>query len=96
MSSSSLFESDLLLTGSLLSLPRLGDADDDVRSVSAACLLPVATYLATRLPEELARVVAVLWDALSEGGDELGSSTGGVMDLLGEFSPLSHPRLLWI
>ena len=55
-----------------------------MRSVSAACLLPVATYLATRLPDELARVVSVLWEALSEGGDELGSSTGGVMDLLGQ------------
>lgn len=67
----------------------LSDADDDVRSVSAACLLPIANRLVTKLSTpEVQVLLHVLWDCLSEGGDELGSSTGVVMDLLGEYSPL--------
>lgn len=63
---------------------RLGDADDDVRTVAASALIPIAETLASQLPtEELARLLQSLWDCLAEGGDELGSSTGAVMDLLG-------------
>ncbi|KAI1784054.1 SNF2 chromatin remodeling protein [Ganoderma leucocontextum] len=62
----------------------LGDRDDDVRSVAASCLLPVAAYLVERLPEELGRVLAVLWSCLSDMKDDLSSSVGGVMDLLGQ------------
>ena len=61
----------------------LGDRDDDVRSVAASCLLPVAAYLVERLPEELSRVLAVLWSCLSDMKDDLSSSVGAVMDLLG-------------
>ncbi|ADV22686.1 Helicase, putative [Cryptococcus gattii WM276] len=62
----------------------LGDADDDVRTVAASALIPIAETLASQLPtEELARLLQSLWDCLAEGGDELGSSTGAVMDLLG-------------
>ena len=63
---------------------RLGDRDDDVRSVAASCLLPVASYLVERLPEELSRVLAVLWSCLSDMKDDLSSSVGAVMDLLGK------------
>lgn len=62
---------------------RLGDRDDDVRSVAASCLLPVAAYLVEELPEELSRVLAVLWSCLSDMKDDLSSSVGAVMDLLG-------------
>ena len=62
----------------------LGDRDDDVRSVAASCLLPVAAHLVTRLPEELGRVLAVLWSCLSDMKDDLSSSVGAVMDLLGK------------
>jgi hypothetical protein len=69
----------------------LSDSDDDVRSVSAACLLPIAGHLVTKLPKhEVQILLHVLWDCLSEGGDELGSSTGVVMDLLGGFSTLNY------
>ncbi|OWZ77626.1 TATA-binding protein-associated factor [Cryptococcus neoformans Bt85] len=62
----------------------LGDADDDVRTVAASALTPIAETLASQLPtEELAKLLQSLWDCLAEGGDELGSSTGAVMDLLG-------------
>ncbi|TFY59920.1 hypothetical protein EVJ58_g5470 [Rhodofomes roseus] len=62
----------------------LGDRDDDVRSVAASCLLPVAAHLVDRLPEELPRVLAVLWSCLSDMKDDLSSSVGAVMDLLGK------------
>jgi|ERR1700722_6136346 len=61
----------------------LGDRDDDVRSVAASCLLPVATHLVQQLPESLDRVLTVLWNCLSEMKDDLSSSVGAVMDLLG-------------
>ncbi|KZT70176.1 SNF2 superfamily chromatin remodeling protein [Daedalea quercina L-15889] len=62
----------------------LGDRDDDVRSVAASCLSPVAAHLVDRLPEELPRVLAVLWSCLSDMKDDLSSSVGAVMDLLGK------------
>lgn len=63
---------------------RLGDQDDDVRSVAAACLTPIAQQIVERLPEELSAVMAVLWSCLADMKDDLGSSVGAVMDLLGE------------
>lgn len=59
----------------------LRDADDDVRTVAASTLLPITKAL-TQL-EELGSIVDTLWGCLGEGTDELGSSTGAVMDLLG-------------
>lgn len=67
-------------------LRRLGDRDDDVRSVAASCLLPVAGHLVTQLPEELSRVLAVLWSCLRDMRDDLSSSVGAVMELLGRES----------
>jgi TATA-binding protein-associated factor len=54
-----------------------------VRSVAASCLLPVAGHLVTQLPEELSRVLAVLWSCLRDMRDDLSSSVGAVMELLG-------------
>lgn len=62
---------------------RLGDRDDDVRAVAATCLLPVASHLVERLPDSLDRVLAVLWTCLRDMKDDLSSSVGAVMDLLG-------------
>ncbi|KAH8102965.1 SNF2 chromatin remodeling protein [Cristinia sonorae] len=62
----------------------LGDRDDDVRSVAATCLLPIAEHLVEQLPDELSRVLAVLWSCLSDMKDDLSSSVGAVMDLLGK------------
>ncbi|CCM05038.1 uncharacterized protein FIBRA_07240 [Fibroporia radiculosa] len=72
----------------------LGDRDDDVRSVAASCLLPVAAHLVERLPEELSRVLAVLWSCLSDMKDDLSSSVGAVMDLLGKL--VTHDRVIAI
>lgn len=61
------------------------DVDDDVRTVAASALLPITGTLSTALAhDELCSVVDTLWDCLGEGGDDLGSSTGAVMDLLGK------------
>ncbi|KAH7927090.1 hypothetical protein BV22DRAFT_1193901 [Leucogyrophana mollusca] len=62
----------------------LGDRDDDVRAVAATCLLPVAGHLVDRLPESLDRVLTVLWSCLRDMKDDLSSSVGAVMDLLGK------------
>ncbi|KAI0373278.1 SNF2 chromatin remodeling protein [Pilatotrama ljubarskyi] len=72
----------------------LGDRDDDVRSVAASCLLPVAAYLVERLPEELPRVLAVLWSCLRDMKDDLSSSVGAVMDLLGQL--VAYDRVIQI
>lgn len=44
----------------------------------------MAAYLVEQLPEELSRVLAVLWSCLCDMKDDLSSSVGAVMDLLGE------------
>lgn len=62
----------------------LGDRDDDVRAVAATCLLPVAGRLVERFPESLDRVLAVLWNCLRDMKDDLSSSVGAVMELLGK------------
>ncbi|TFK29824.1 hypothetical protein FA15DRAFT_690571 [Coprinopsis marcescibilis] len=61
----------------------LGDKDDDVRAVAASCLLPIAQHLVEQLPESLEHVLVVLWHCLSDMKDDLSSSVGAVMDLLG-------------
>ena len=61
----------------------LRDRDDDVRSAAAATLSPITDALVERLPVELQLVVGVLWDCLGDLKDDLSSSIGGGMDLLG-------------
>lgn len=73
----------------------LRDQDDDVRSAGAATLIPLAAALVEQLPKKLKEVVDVLWACLGDLKDDLSSSVGGVMDLLGSLilfvpsSPLS-------
>jgi TATA-binding protein-associated factor len=75
----------------LLSQCRLGDNDDDVRSVAASCLVPIAAEIVSRLPDAVPGVLEVLWKSLQEMKDDLGSSVGAVMDLLGAY-PRIHIR----
>lgn len=60
------------------------DRDDDVRSAAASTLTPIADTLVEKLPHELQLVVEVLWECLADLQDDLSSSIGGVMDLLGK------------
>ena len=59
-----------------------------MRSVAASCLLPVANLLVEQIPDMLSSVLVVLWRCLSDMKDDLSSSVGAVMDLLG-MSPSS-------
>ncbi|TDL27615.1 SNF2 chromatin remodeling protein [Rickenella mellea] len=72
----------------------LGDGDDDVRSVAASCLLPITNQLVDHIPAELPRVLAVLWSCLADMKDDLSSSVGAVMDLLGKL--VTHNRVIEI
>lgn len=68
---------------------RLGDSIDDVRSVAAACLAPIANHLVERMTADVGRVLGVLWDCLGDMKDDLSSSVGFVMELLGSFLGLT-------
>jgi TATA-binding protein-associated factor len=61
-----------------------------VRSVAASCLLPVAAHVVDKLPDVLPRVLGVLWSCLAEMKDDLSSSVGAVMDLLGKLVSFSE------
>ncbi|KAF7509289.1 hypothetical protein GJ744_008183 [Endocarpon pusillum] len=60
----------------------LAHHDDDVRSVSAATLIPIAEELVQLNSESLSNLIHVVWDCLSDLQDDLSASTGAVMDLL--------------
>ncbi|PHH74275.1 hypothetical protein CDD80_3198 [Ophiocordyceps camponoti-rufipedis] len=60
----------------------LGDVDDDVRSVSAATLIPMAKEFVAMRPAALKDLVNIVWESLSNLGDDLSASTGRIMDLL--------------
>ena len=60
----------------------LSHHDDDVRSVSAATLIPIASELIVLKPEALNGLINVVWDCLSDLQDDLSASTGAIMDLL--------------
>ncbi|KAI8625254.1 hypothetical protein F5Y19DRAFT_271161 [Xylariaceae sp. FL1651] len=60
----------------------LGDSDDDVRSVSAATLIPMAQEFVKLRPGALDELISIVWESLSSLGDDLSASTGKIMDLL--------------
>lgn len=60
----------------------LGDSDDDVRSVSAATLIPIAQDFVNLRPAALNDLIEIVWSCLVDLGDDLSASTGQIMDLL--------------
>lgn len=60
----------------------LADSDDDVRSVSAATLIPMAQEFVNLRPAALTGLINIVWESLSSLGDDLSASTGKIMDLL--------------
>jgi TATA-binding protein-associated factor len=70
----------------------LGDWDDDVRSVSAATLIPIAKEFVNLRPEALDDLINIVWECLSNLGDDLSASTGQIMDLLAKLC--SFPEVL--
>ncbi|KAK4541751.1 TATA-binding protein-associated factor mot1 [Oleoguttula mirabilis] len=88
-----LFQDRSLMDGVLECVIKgLGDPDDDVRSVSAATLIPVAQELVTFRCSELSNLISVVWECLSSLSDDLSASTGSVMDLLAKLC--SFPEVL--
>ena len=70
----------------------LGDFDDDVRSVSAATLIPIAKEFVNLRPAALDGLINIVWECLSNLGDDLSASTGQIMDLLAKLC--SFPEVL--
>ncbi|PKS10347.1 hypothetical protein jhhlp_002098 [Lomentospora prolificans] len=70
----------------------LGDTDDDVRSVSAATLIPMAEEVVAMRPHSLDALINIVWESLSNLGDDLSASTGKIMDLLATLC--SFPQVL--
>ena len=70
----------------------LGDMDDDVRSVSAATLIPMANELVAIRASALGGLIDIVWESLSNLGDDLSASTGKIMDLLATLC--SFPQVL--
>ncbi|KAI5864564.1 hypothetical protein GGS23DRAFT_453185 [Durotheca rogersii] len=60
----------------------LSDTDDDVRSVSAATLIPMAQEFVQLRPGAVKELINIVWESLSSLGDDLSASTGKIMDLL--------------
>ncbi|KAI1437674.1 hypothetical protein GGR50DRAFT_19608 [Xylaria sp. CBS 124048] len=60
----------------------LVDNVDDVRSVSAATLIPMAQEFVQLRPGALDALINIVWSSLSSLGDDLSASTGKIMDLL--------------
>lgn len=63
-------------------LKGLGDFDDDVRSASAAALIPIAQDFVRLRPAALDELMNIVWACLIDLGDDLSASTGQIMDLL--------------
>ncbi|KAL5612663.1 hypothetical protein BROUX41_004242 [Berkeleyomyces rouxiae] len=72
----------------------LADADDDVRSASAATLIPIAKEFVDMRPLSLDALIDIVWNSLSNLGDDLSASTGKIMDLLATMC--SFPEVLRI
>ncbi|KAK4169378.1 hypothetical protein QBC43DRAFT_307577 [Cladorrhinum sp. PSN259] len=70
----------------------LGDLDDDVRSASAATLIPMAKEFVMMRPQALDSLIHIVWESLSNLGDDLSASTGKIMDLLATLC--SFPEVL--
>jgi TATA-binding protein-associated factor len=78
-----LLQSDNVIDGVIEAVTRgLAHQDDDVKSVSAATLVPIASELTTLRPHMLGSLISVVWDCLLDMEDDLSASTGAVMDLL--------------
>ncbi|KAK0722784.1 hypothetical protein B0T26DRAFT_674446 [Lasiosphaeria miniovina] len=88
-----LLEDSDMIDGVIKSVMKgLADIDDDVRSVSAATLIPIAKEFVTLRPGALDSLINIVWESLSNLGDDLSASTGKIMDLLATLC--SFPEVL--
>ncbi|KAK9453555.1 hypothetical protein V1511DRAFT_489822 [Dipodascopsis uninucleata] len=70
----------------------LEEQDDDVRAVSAATLVPIASEFVKLRSHSVDQLIEVVWECLANLKDDLSASTGSVMDLLA--SLCSFPQVL--
>ena len=90
-----LLSEDALIGGVISSVMMgLAHPDDDVRSVSAATLIPITSELVKLKPNSLSQLISVVWDCLSECQDDLSASTGAVMDLLAKLCSFEEVLLV--
>ena len=88
-----LLQNNLLVDGVVEAVTRgLAHNDDDVKSVSAATLVPIASELTVLRPHMLGSLISVVWDCLLDMQDDLSASTGAVMDLLANLC--SYPEVV--
>lgn len=60
----------------------LQESDDDVQSVAALTLAPIATEFVKTRKEVIHSLLSVIWECLTNLRDDLSASIGSVMDLL--------------
>ncbi|WQF76163.1 Putative TATA-binding protein-associated factor Mot1 [Colletotrichum destructivum] len=88
-----LLEDNEMIDGVIrLVMKGLEEHDDDVRSVSAATLLPMAKEFVTLRPGSIDGLINIMWGSLADLGDDLSASTGKIMDLLATLC--SYPEVL--
>jgi TATA-binding protein-associated factor len=88
-----LLQDSRLIDGVIESVMKgLGDSDDDVRSVSASTLIPIAQDFVNLRPAALDSLINIVWECLVDLGDDLSASTGQIMDLLAKLC--SFPEVL--
>lgn len=73
---------ELLDTVSNMVLHGLKESDDDVQSVAALTLAPIAHEFVKAKKDAVHSLLTVIWDCLTNLRDDLSASIGSVMDLL--------------
>lgn len=77
-----LLHSELLDSVVYMVLHCLKESEDDVQSVAALTLAPIANEFVKTKRETIRSLLEVVWDCLSNFEDDLSASIGSVMDLL--------------
>lgn len=75
-------------------LSGLKESDDDVQSVAALTLTPIASQFVTTRKNVIGTLLTVIWDCLVNLRDDLSASIGSVMDLLAKLC--SHKEVIEI
>ncbi|KAF2668852.1 putative TBP associated factor [Microthyrium microscopicum] len=70
----------------------LENVDDDIRSVSAATLIPIAKDIVSNRLSTLDNLILIVWNSLTDLTDDLTASTGNIMDFLAKLC--SFPEVL--
>ncbi|CAI5757838.1 unnamed protein product [Candida verbasci] len=72
----------------------LRESDDDVQSVAALTLLPIANEFVNTRNSVIQTLLSVIWDCLINLRDDLSASIGSVMDLLAKLC--SHKQVIQV